>query len=78
MGANSNFNYSEVIGTTSTNYDNPIVNTIGIKETVCPNCHYCPTCGRGSHYLPYVPYPYVSYNPYYTNEPISPQYQVWY
>ena len=75
MGANSNFNYGEVIGigTTSTNYENPIVNTIGIKEKVCPNCGYCPACGRRSHYPNYVPYyPYLP-----TNEPIYPQYQVW-
>jgi len=42
--------------------------------TPCPNCHYCPTCGRGSHYPNYAPghYPF-----YYTGDPIYPQYQVW-
>ena len=70
MGATSNFNY----GIEST-YDNPTVDTPPprIKEKVCPNCHYCPTCGRGPHYPNYVPYyPYLP-----TNEPIYPHNQTW-
>jgi len=51
--------------------------------TPCPNCHYCPTCGRGSHYPNYEPYRWVSpYGPTtdpYFGTPIYPwqQYQTW-
>lgn len=38
----------------------------------CPNCRYCPTCGR-----PSSGYPYPTYPIWYFDSPISPQYQVY-
>ena len=69
------FNYTSTIEpTTGDAYDNPIVN----HEKVCPNCHYCPTCGRGLYYYPqYIPtYPYPTY-PNNTGSPFYSPYQIW-
>lgn len=33
-------------------------------QNACPNCGYCPHCGRGGHYV----YPYY-YQPWYPNWP---------
>lgn len=33
-------------------------------KAVCPNCGYCPHCGRGGHGVaPYQPMPYPYYDP---------------
>ena len=40
--------------------------TFYINEVRCPNCGYCPHCGRSNgYYLPYPSYPtWPVYNPY--------------